>query len=263
MPYLSVVIPAYNEEKNIRTTLAVVEDYLRASGWEFEVIVVNDGSVDQTAQIVSEFIEGRREFLLINNPHRGKAYAVKTGVLKAGGKYILFSDADLATPINEVKRMLVWLTEQGFDLVIASREGIGAGREGEPYYRHLMGRVFNFVVQTLALKGINDSQCGFKLFKGDVAKRLFSSLKVYGGEGKELKKAYLGAFDVELLFLARKFGYKIKEVPVTWSFVKTKRLNPVRDSWKMFWDVVRIRLADLRGCYNSSKKNLFQWYIRK
>ncbi|MDP2874108.1 MAG: glycosyltransferase family 2 protein [bacterium] len=253
MPYLSVVIPAYNEEKNIRTTLAVVEDYLHASGWEFEIVVVNDGSQDNTSGIVSDYIEGKREFTLINNPHRGKAYAVKTGVLKASGDYILFSDADLATPINEIKRMLVWLTEQGFDLVIASREGIGAKREGEPYYRHLMGRIFNFVVQNLALKGINDSQCGFKLFRRDVARRLFSSLYVYGGEGKEINTAYLGAFDVELLFLARKFGYKIREVSVTWSFVKTKRLNPLRDSWKMFWDVVKIRLADLRGCYTTSK----------
>lgn len=253
MPYLSVVIPAYNEEKNIRTTLAVVEDYLLAAGWEFEIIVVNDGSVDNTAEVVGGYIEGKREFSLIKNPHRGKAYAVKTGVLKASGDYILFSDADLATPINEVKRMLVWLTEQGFDLVIASREGIGAKREGEPYYRHLMGRIFNFVVQNLALKGINDSQCGFKLFKKEVAHKLFPSLYVYGGEGKEIKKAYLGAFDVELLFLARKYGYKIKEVSVTWSFVKTKRLNPLRDSWKMFWDVVKIRLADLRGAYNSSR----------
>ncbi len=126
---------------------------------------------------------------------------------------------------------------------------MGASRIGEPFYRHLMGRVFNFVVQVIALPGINDSQCGFKLFKGAVAKDLFSRLKVYGASAPEIKKAYFGAFDVEVLYLAKKLKYSVKEVPVTWTYVKTNRVSPFIDSIKMFSDVVKIKLNDLRGVY--------------
>ncbi|MCG2686442.1 glycosyltransferase, partial [Candidatus Parcubacteria bacterium] len=149
--YLSVVIPCYNAEHNIRRTLARVGEFLRETRWAFEIILVDDGSRDGTVTIIEEFIEGKKEFRLIKNQHRGKGYTVRTGMLAARGKYVLFSDADLATPIEEVKKLLLWVEEQGFDIAIASREGVGARREDEPMYRHIMGRVFNWLVQRLAL----------------------------------------------------------------------------------------------------------------
>ena len=250
-PYLSVVIPCYNEERNIRRTLLRVEEFLREQSWPFEIVVVDDGSSDKTLALAEEVAEGKKEFRLIKNPHRGKGFTVRTGVLAAAGEYILFSDADLATPIEEVKKLFLWVGKQGFDIAIASREGVGARRENEPLYRHIMGRIFNRLVQLLALRGIEDSQCGFKLFKKEAAYQIFERLYIYGRNAKNLKHAFMGAFDVEVLFLARKFGYKIKEVPVTWHYVKTQRLNPLRDSWLMASDILRVRYYDLQGKYRS------------
>jgi len=247
--YLSVVIPTYNEEERIRKTLARVFDFLGQKDYEYEVLVVDDGSKDNTVGIIEDFFGGRSELRLIKNPHKGKGFTVRTGILEAKGDFILFSDADLAAPIEELDRLLMWVRDQGFDLAIASREGFGSKRVDEPWWRHLLGRGFNFLVQLLALPGIEDSQCGFKLFKRAAARDIFKRLHVYGAQAQELKHAYLGAFDVEVLYLARKLGYKIKEVPITWRYVRTERLNPLRDSWKMFWDVVRIRWSDLRGVY--------------
>jgi len=249
--YLSIVIPTYNEEKNIRQTLAQVFDYLEEKEFTYEIIVVDDGSEDETVEIVEEFFGDKESLTLIKNPHKGKGVAVRRGVLASKGDYILFSDADLATPIEETDRFLMWLRDHDFDVAIASREGFGAKRVEEPYYRHFLGRGFNFLVQFLALSGIEDSQCGFKMFTRKAANNIFRRLKVYGEAAPEIKHAYMGAFDVEVLYLARKMGYKIKEVPVTWRYVKSERLHPLRDSWRMFWDVVRVRLNDLRGLYNN------------
>lgn len=252
--YLSIVIPAYNEEETIRKSLARVFEFLESKGHPFEVIVVDDGSEDKTVEIIEEFFGERSELKLIKNPHKGKGFAVRTGMLAAKGDFVVFSDADLATPIEELDRLLMWLREQGFDIAIASREGFGAKRVGEPWWRHFLGRGFNFLVQLLALPGINDSQCGFKLFTKKAAKDVFGRLRIYGEEAKEIKYPYLGASDVEVLFLARKLGYKIKEVPVTWHYVKTQRLDPLKDSWRMFFDVLRVRVNDLRGVYPPSQK---------
>ena len=248
--YLSIVIPTYNEEKNIRQTLAKIFDYLEEKEFSSEIILVDDGSTDKTVEVVEEFYGDREVLRVIKNPHKGKGVAVRTGILASRGDYVLFSDADLATPIEEVERFLMWLKEQDFDVAIASREGFGAKRVDEPYYRHILGRGFNFLVQMLALSGIEDSQCGFKMFTREAADNVFGRLRVYGEDASEIKHAYLGAFDVEVLYLARKMGYKIKEVPVTWRYVESTRLDPLRDSWKMFWDVVRVRINDMRGLYN-------------
>jgi dolichyl-phosphate beta-glucosyltransferase len=159
------------------------------------------------------------------------------------------ADADLSTPISELKKLSVWIKDQDFDIVICSREGHGAQRVGEPIYRHLVGRIFNTFVQVVALPGIKDTQCGFKLFKGDVAKKVFNKLKVYGEVPPEIKKPFFGALDVEVLFIARKLGYKIKEVPVLWTFVKTTRFNFVQNSLKMARDLMLIRMRDLIGEY--------------
>jgi len=247
--YLSVVIPTYNEEVGIRQSLARVFMFLEGKDYPFEVLVVDDGSEDKTVAIVEEFFGKRSELRLIKNPHRGKGFTVRTGMLAAKGEFVLFSDADLSTPIADVDRFLMWLRDHDFSVAIASREGFGAQRVDEPWLRHFLGRGFNFLVQLLVLSGINDTQCGFKLFTKKAAQDIFSRLHIYGEQAGEIKHAYLGAFDVEVLFLARKLGYKIKEVPVTWQYAETQRLNPVLDSWRMLLDILRVRINDLRGVY--------------
>ena len=245
----SIVIPAYNEADKISATLTQVVAFMRGYVQKFEVIVVDDGSKDRTAEIVKEYQKSNPEMVLIENAHKGKGYAVYSGVMKAEGELIYLADADLSSPMTELKKLTVWVKEQGFDVVIASREGTGARRIGEPWYRHLMGRVFNLWVRLIALPGVSDSQCGFKLFRGEAAKNIFSKLKIYGEEVRELKKPYMGAFDVEVLYVAKKLGYKMKEVPVSWTYVKTTRLSPFADSLKMAKDVAKVRINDLRGVY--------------
>ena len=253
-PEISVVIPTYNEEKRgIKKNLAVVVDFLEGEEYNYEVIVADDGSTDNTVAAVEKFAQDKERVRVLKLIHRGKGATVRDGMLEAKGKYILFSDADLATPIEELKRLLSW-TQQGYDIVIASREGVGARRENEPWYRHFLGRGFNFLVKLVALRGIEDTQCGFKLFKAAVAKDILSRLRIYGREEtEELKRPYLGAFDVELLFLARKLGYKIKEVPVTWHYAETQKLDPLKDSIRMAHDVLMVRLNNLKGVYGSKR----------
>lgn len=247
MQKLSIIIPAYNEEENVRRgVLDDVERYLKTRKYDWEVIVVDDGSDDQTTALTDQWIRGKSPWKLIRNAHQGKAETVKTGVLAATGDAILFTDFDQATPLSEVEKLLPFL-RKGEDIVIGSREVKGSERLKEPWYRHAMGKGFNFVVQLVAIGGIHDTQCGFKLFKAHVAKDLFNSLVVYA-KGKETS-AFTGAFDVELLYIAQKRGYKIAEVPVSWKFVQTVRVNPLRDSVRMFVDVVSIRWTDLTGGY--------------
>ena len=245
----SIVIPAYNEANKITSSLTQVLSFMRNTSQEFEVIVVDDGSKDNTADVVDAYAASNPEIKLIRNPHKGKGPTIWTGVMQSSGEYVYLADADFSAPISELKKLSVWIKDQDFDIVIASREGVGSERVNEPFYRHLMGRVFNMLVQFVALPGIKDSQCGFKLFKSHVAKDIFGRLKIYGEAAKEIDKAYLGAFDVEVLYLGKKLGYKIKEVPVVWTYVKTTRLNPLSDSFKMAKDVILVRWHDLIGVY--------------
>ncbi len=245
--FLSVIIPAYNEEENFKKgVLKEVDDYLKKQRYLWEVIIVDDGSIDQTPKLIREFIKNRQNWSLIQNPHQGKAAAVIRGFLTARGKNILFTDFDQATPITEVKKILKKI-EEGYQIVIGSREIKGAKREKEPFYRHLMGKVFNFLVRILVIKGINDTQCGFKLFTSAAVTKLFSKIKVY--KERKVADAYTGAFDVELLFLAKKYGFKVAEVPINWHHVKTNRVNPLKDSLRMFFDIIKIRFYDLSGEY--------------
>jgi dolichyl-phosphate beta-glucosyltransferase len=253
MKEYSIVIPAYNEADKITSSLTKIDNYMTTFSGNYEIVVVDDGSTDQTAKIVEEFSADHPNVLLIKIAHKGKGIAVWTGVMRAAGKYIYMCDADLSTPISELKKLSVWMIDQNFDIVIASREGIGAQRIGEPLYRHVMGRGFNWLTQIIAISGINDTQCGFKLFKSDVAKELFSTLRVYNPQSGVLKNAYVGAFDVEFLVIARRRGYKIKEVPVVWKYVNTTRVAPITDSLKMFRDVIKIKINDLQGLYNRPK----------
>jgi glycosyltransferase involved in cell wall biosynthesis len=248
-PFLSVVVPAYNEERRLPQTLQTIADYLARQSYASELIVVDDGSVDRTAQIVAAFCATHPNVKLIRNDHRGKGYAVRTGMLAARGHIVLFSDADLSTPIEEIAEMLPWF-ERGYGVVIGSREGKGARRIQEPLYRHIMGRAFNLIVRLLTVRGIDDTQCGFKAFRDDVARDVFSRMKLYGENAKRITDAMVTGFDVEVLYLAQKAGIKIKEVPVEWRYGNETKVNPLKDSWRNFRDVVMVRWNDLRGKYN-------------
>ncbi len=247
MTNLSVVIPAYNEADNFaKGVLDQVHKYLSARQYTWEVIIVDDGSTDNTVQLVKDYIKDKKDWRLITNPHQGKAQTVATGIAAAKYKAVLFTDFDQATPISEVEKLLPFL-KRDYDVVIGSREIEGSKREDEPSYRHLMGRAFNFFVGLFAFGNIHDTQCGFKLFKTPVGQKLFSQLVVYGPHRET--RAFTGAFDVEVLYLAHKQHYRIAEVPVFWTHMATPRVSPIRDSIRMFLDLLRIRLTDLLGKY--------------
>ncbi len=248
-PFLSIVIPAYNEERRLSGSLEKVLAFLQSRDYPAEVIVVDDGSTDNTVGLVEGFMTRYPFVSIIKNDHRGKGYAVRTGMLAAQGTYVLFSDADLATPIDEVDKLLAFL-EDGYDIAIGSREGLGAQRINEPGYRHLMGRVFNLLVRLVAVGGFQDTQCGFKCFRHEVAQDLFQRVQLYGAEAGLAKGGMVTGFDVEVLFLALKRGYKVKEVPVQWYYVATTNVSPLLDSVRMFTDVLRVRLNYWRGKYN-------------
>ncbi len=252
-PYLSVIIPAYNEERRLPATLHAVLEFLSDQHFEGDVTVVDDGSTDGTAAVVEALMAEHANVQLLKLDHRGKGYAVRTGALAAQGAHVLFCDADLAVPIEEWHKLQQCFAA-GYDVVIGSREGIGAQRLGEPWYRHAMGRVFNTLVRLVALGGIQDTQCGFKAFGRDVCHHIFRSVQLYGVDAKVVQGAAVTAFDVEALFLARKFGYRIKEVPVVWRYGTETKVDPVRDSWRNFSDVVRVRWYDLRGRYGQFRR---------
>lgn len=247
-PHLSVVIPSYNEKKNIsRGVLDQVVAYLKKQDYKWEVILSDDGSTDGTPEFLDEFAKKHDGVEVLHNKHAGKAPTVKAGMLKASGEWRLFTDFDQSTPLKEVEKLFHY-AERDFDVIIGSREIVGALRDKEPFHRHVMGRGFNILVQILAIPGILDTQCGFKLFSEDATENLFNHLYVYGGD-KERKDAFTGAFDVELLFLAKKFGYKIKEAPIQWKHNETDRVSPIKDSLRMLRDIVIIRIMELLGKY--------------
>ena len=216
-PFLSVIIPCYDEEKLIADTLYTVTAYLLRLGYSHEIIVVDDGSRDNTAGIVGRFAEKYPQVrLLENGQNRGKGFSVRMGALRASGEFVCFSDADLSTPIEEVEKLLHWI-RQGFDIAIGSRSLKTSQVElHQPWWRETMGRTFNLIVRIMAVRGIKDTQCGFKCFRGPVAAELFSRQVLDGF-----------SFDVENLFIARKLGYSIKEVPVRWINRIESKVNPV------------------------------------
>lgn len=249
-----MVIPAFNEERRLPQTLARVTAYFASQKYPSEIIVVDDGSSDETARVVEEFAAEHPRVRLIRNDHRGKGYTVRTGMLAAKGHIVLFSDTDLSTPIEDIEKLLPWF-ERGYDIVIGSREGAGAKRVQEPFYRHLMGRAFNGIVQLLTVRGIEDTQCGFKAFRDEVAQDVFGRMRLYGENAKAVRGGMVTAFDVEVLFLGAKAGYRIKEVPVQWRYGTETKVNPVKDSWRNFRDVVLVRWNDMRGRYDGAEEN--------
>lgn len=224
---LSFIIPAYNEEYRIRTTLTMVLEYFATQNYSTEIIVVDDGSSDRTVEIVGEFPEVK---LLKQARNLGKGAAVRRGMLEAKGDFCLFSDADLSTPILETSRVLYEL-RNGYDICIGSRaiqsEMI---RKHQPFYREFMGKTFNKIVQMLVFKGISDTQCGFKGFSKESTRAIFPITKIDGF-----------GFDVEILYLASKLGYKTKEIAVEWYNDERSKVNPVTDSIKMLFEIIKIR----------------------
>ena len=247
-PFLSVVIPSYNELKNIkRGVLKEVIEYLQQQNFTYEVILTDDGSTDGTVEKLAAFAQQHEHVQLVANIHAGKAPTVTSGMLAARGQWRLFTDFDQSTPLKEVEKLLLY-AHDGYPVVIGSREITGALRDEEPIHRHIMGRGFNFFVRTIAVPDIYDTQCGFKLFSAEATEQLFKKLVVYGSS-EQRKDAFTGAFDVELLYLARKFGFAVKEVPIRWAYNDTERVSPIKDSVRMFRDIVKIKLSSLTGKY--------------
>ena len=228
-PYLSVVIPAYNEERRISGTIREVLAYLNGQSYQWEIIVADDGSVDATARLTLEAAAGDSRVRVLPLSHGGKGWAVRHGMLAAGGEFRLLCDADLSVPIAQVERLLPPDCD-GVDVAVGSREAPGAARYGEPGRRHVMGRVFNAVTRRLAGLGLADTQCGFKCFRAAAAVRLFSRATLDGF-----------AFDVEVLHLARRSGLTVSEIGVDWHYREHSKVRPFRDAFSMTLDLLRVR----------------------
>ena len=237
-PYLSIIIPAFNEAERLPETLKQIVAFIKAQSFITELIVVDNASSDATKEIVMEFCSRYPFLKYLHQAIRGKGAAVRTGILAAQGDYLLICDADLAVPIEEVGKFLSPEVKD-FDIVIGSREAMGAMRYNEPFYRHLMGRVFNLIIRVLLLPGLYDTQCGFKCFRRDVARELFSAGRINGW-----------SFDVEVLYMARLKGYRIAEVPVNWYYGDKSKVSPVRDTWLMLKEVLEIRKAWKKSRFN-------------
>ncbi|MEK6634755.1 MAG: dolichyl-phosphate beta-glucosyltransferase [Planctomycetota bacterium] len=237
--FLSIIIPAYNEEKRLLPTLSNVCAYLSPKNYPYEIIVVDDGSKDNTLQITQNFAESAKNIIILaNGQNKGKGYSVRKGMLSAKGEYIFFTDADLSTPIEEIDKCLPYLIN-GYDVVIGSRSMPGSNIiVHQPWYREKMGKIFNFIVNMVLLRGIIDTQCGFKGFKREVAKTVFSRCKIDGF-----------SFDVEALYLSRKFNFKIKEIPIQWENSALSKVSPIKHSLQMFNDLIGIKIKAIKGYY--------------
>ena len=237
-PFLSIVIPAYNEESRLPRTLGQIFTFLEKQTYISEVIIVENGSSDHTLELAREFILQCPHLKVLHEEERGKGNAVRRGILEARGEYRFICDADLSMPIEEVQKFLPPMLND-FDLAIASREARDAVRYNEPSYRHVGGRAINLVIRLLILPGLNDTQCGFKCFRAAVAEDLFGQQTLLGW-----------SFDIELLYLARRKRLRIKEIPVHWYFDADSKVNAVRDALRMIGDIFRIHINALRGRYD-------------
>jgi len=237
--------------KNLKNgVLEEVVSYLKKQAYAWEVILTDDGSDDGTVKKLQQFANKYPRVKVLENIHAGKGPTVKAGMLAAQGEWCLFTDFDQSTPLVEIEKLWPRI-EQNYEVIIGSREMVGSVRGKEPWYRHLMGRGFNILVQVLAMPGILDTQCGFKLFSAKASKLLFNSLHIYGQQ-EQRGDAFTGAFDVELLFLAKKYNFKISEVPIEWHHRESDRVDPIKDSLRMLRDIIWIRLTDLKGKYKTT-----------
>jgi dolichyl-phosphate beta-glucosyltransferase len=237
-PKLSVVIPAYNEERRLPTTLERLHGYLSSQPYTWEVLVVCNGCIDATPVLARTFGDHDSRFRAIELPERGKGKATRCGGLEARGEIVFLCDADLSMPPERLADFLSAIEKA--DIVAGSREAVGSHRYAEPWHRHIMGRVFNRLVQFVAVPGIDDTQCGFKAFRRDAAQDLFGQQTLDGW-----------GFDVELLFLARKYGYVVEELGIDWFFDADTRVRPGIDTLQMIGELIAIRVRDMRGIYRA------------
>jgi dolichyl-phosphate beta-glucosyltransferase len=236
-PFLSIILPAHNEEKRLPQTLDEVKSFVAAQSYPVEVVLVENGSQDRTLEMAQRSAVSLPFLKVIHEDRPGKGLAVRTGILATTGEYRIFCDVDFSMPVTEINRFIPPALPD-CQVAIGSREAPGAVRYNEPYYRHLSGRVFNTLVRWLALPGLQDTQCGFKCFRGDIADEIFP-LQTNNG----------WAFDVEVLFAARQRGYHIVEVPIPWYFNPESKVRMLRDSWRMLRDLILIRRNGLQGKY--------------
>mgnify|MGYP001330397209 CR=1 FL=1 len=234
--YLSVVIPAYNEEKRIGSSLTRVYEYLKKRDFDFEIIVIDDGSKDKTLNLLTEYSQKNPNLIVLKNENnQGKGFSVKKGILKSKGNIILFTDADLSTPIEEIDKLINYLKE-GYQIAIGSRALPESRIEiYQVWYRQLMGKAFNKIIRIILNLDYYDTQCGFKCFQRTAALEIFKSMKISGF-----------SFDIEVLFIANHRGLKIKEVPVRWYNSPESKVKVVRDSSRMLWDILKLRFNNFK-----------------
>ena len=237
-PFLSIIIPAHNEEIRLPRTLRQVFAFLEKQSYSAEVVIVENGSSDRTLEMAREFASRHSNLVVIREERAGKGNAVRRGVLEAQGEYRFICDADLSMPIEELQKFLPPVLND-FDIAIGSREAPGAVRYNEPSYRHWGGRAINLAIRILILPGLNDTQCGFKCFRAEAAKKIFSQQTLLGW-----------SFDIEILYLARRKKMNIKEIPVHWYFDADSKVRAVQDALRMIGDIFRIHSNALRGRYD-------------
>ncbi len=237
-PYLSIIIPAYNEEVRLPSALEKIHAFLAGVAYAAEVLVVENGSSDRTLELAISYQQQMPNLRVLKETQRGKGLAVRAGMLAAHGEYRFFCDVDLSMPIEQINRFLP-PAQAALDVAIGSREAPGSIRYHEPQYRHFTGRVFNTIVRWMALPGLQDTQCGFKCFPAEVAERVFPLQTMTGW-----------AFDVEVLFIARRMGYRIVEVPIDWYFNADSRVSVLKDSLRMATDLLTIRRNAWLGRYD-------------
>ncbi|MCB0168962.1 MAG: glycosyltransferase family 2 protein [Anaerolineae bacterium] len=237
-PYLSIVIPAYNEEVRIIPTIGAIASHVSDLGFPWELIIADDGSKDDTVKLVEELGFPNLR-LLIAEKNGGKGRAVHRGMLAARGKYVLFDDADNSTPIEEISRLLPKLEHEGYDVAVGSRAAAGAEEAQRTFIRRLMSGTLRWMVQNIFKIGVQDTQCGFKLFSRPAARRLYTAQTIMGF-----------SFDLEILYLAGKFGYRVAEVPVAWVDAPGSKVDPVKEAQRFLKDLVKIKINDWRGVYN-------------
>jgi len=237
-PFLSIIIPAHNEENRLPDTLEQVFAFLKQQTFAAEVVVVENGSRDRTHELAQEFAQRHPNLRVLQNNQRGKGLAILRGVREAKGEYVFLCDADLSMPVDEISKFIPPQLNN-IEIAIGSREAPGAVRYDEPYYRHLTGRVFNTLIRLLVLPTLQDTQCGFKCIRAEVARDIFRYQTLTGW-----------AFDVELLYIAKLHHYQIIEIPIDWHFNADSKISVLRDSTRMFLDLLLIRRNARRGLYD-------------
>ena len=242
-PFFSIVIPAHNEENRLPQTLEQVFAFLGQQSYETEVLIIENGSTDRTFEIAQDYAKLHKTLRVIRENGRGKGLAVRRGMLEARGEYRLMCDADLSMPVEEISKFLPTASSK-FDIAIASREAPGSARYNEPRYRHLGGRLINLIIRLLILPGLQDTQCGFKCFRASVADDLFNRQTLMGW-----------SFDIELLFIARRHGYRVIEIPIDWYYRAESKVNALSDALHMIRDIFRIHANARQGLYNDAGRS--------